>query len=75
MAAAERLLRAQGGTLTVEGDASLGARVCVRLPIARTDVAAVLDQEWSAPAPQLAAMAGENLTQSALSQPAEAALR
>jgi signal transduction histidine kinase len=34
LAAAERIIRAQGGTMLVQGDSSLGTRVCVRLPIA-----------------------------------------
>ena len=47
LAAAQRIIRSQGGTLVAEGNAATGTRVCVRFPIASGGTLdAQPDSEW-----------------------------
>jgi len=46
LAAAERIIRSQGGTLIADGSAGVGTRVCVKLPGANGDVADTPGSEW-----------------------------
>lgn len=48
LAAAQRIVRSQGGTLTADGNADSGTQVCVRLPIASDEAMdAQSDLEWA----------------------------
>jgi signal transduction histidine kinase len=47
LAAAQRIIRSQGGTLITDGDAGAGARVCVRMPVAAGDRADTSEAEWA----------------------------
>ena len=46
LAAAQRIVRSQGGTLIADGNVGIGGRVCVRLPIATGDLDGA-EPEWS----------------------------
>ncbi len=49
LAAAQRIVRSQGGTLITDGDAGVGARVCIKMPIAAAgDPADPPESEWIA---------------------------